>query len=238
MTDIQTIGLIGSGHIGAVVARLSVAAGYSVVLSNSRGPETLTDLVDALGTSARAGTAAEAADAGDLVVVTVPLKAYAAVPVEPLVGKVVIDTNNYYPERDGVIDALEHGHSTTSGLLQTHLAGAFVVKAFNNIFYRALEELPRPAGAADRTTLPIFGDHVEARQVVGSYLDRLGYDTLDGGGLDLSWRAENGKPAYVYPYANGGDVRDPKPASTNEIARLLGSAVRNAGQPRTARSRR
>ena len=96
-----TIGLIGAGHIGGTLARLAVEAGHVVVLSNSRGPETLTALVDELGDAASAGTPAEAAEAGDLVVVTIPLKAYAEVPVEPLDGKVVIDTNNYYPQRDG-----------------------------------------------------------------------------------------------------------------------------------------
>ena len=96
-----TVGLIGSGNIGGTVARLAVDAGYDVVLSNSRGPETLNDLVDELGEHASAGTAQDAAQAGDLVVVTVPLKAYRDVPVEPLAGKVVIDTNNYYPQRDG-----------------------------------------------------------------------------------------------------------------------------------------
>src|SRR5690348_57809 len=98
-----TLGLIGSGHIGSQVARLAVAHGYDVVLSNSRGPETLADLVKELGPKARAATLLEAAKAGDIVVVSVPLKSYRSVPVEPLAGKIVIDTNNYYPERDGHI---------------------------------------------------------------------------------------------------------------------------------------
>src|SRR5260370_18472882 len=96
-----TVGLIGAGHIGSQVARLSVGAGYDVVVSNSRGPETLSALVAELGPKARASTALDAAKAGDIVVVTIPLKSYRTVPVEPLVGKVVIDTNNYYPQRDG-----------------------------------------------------------------------------------------------------------------------------------------
>src|SRR6187549_1835224 len=108
-TGPATIGLIGSGNIGSTVARLAVAAGYDVVLSNSRGPETLRDLVAELGPRARAGTPAEAATAGDIAVVTVPLRAYRDVPADALAGKVVIDTNNYYPERDGVIAELEDG---------------------------------------------------------------------------------------------------------------------------------
>src|SRR3954452_8127752 len=107
-----TVGLIGSGKIGGTVARLAVAAGYDVVLSNSRGPDTLADLVAELGPRARAATPAEAAAAGDLVVVTVPLKAYREVPVEPLRGKVVIDTNNYYPQRDGQIPELDDESTT------------------------------------------------------------------------------------------------------------------------------
>lgn len=238
MTKIQTIGLIGSGHIGSVVARLSVAAGYSVVLSNSRGPETLGELVASLGPAARAATAAETAAAGDLVVVTVPLKAYAAVPVAPLAGKIVIDTNNYYPERDGVIDEIERGERTTSELLQGHLKDSYVVKAFNNIFYRALDGLDRPTGDAERSTLPIFGDHDTAKEVVTTYLDRLGYDVLDAGHLAQSWRAENGKPAYVYPYATGTDVHDIRPADKGTITGLLERATREGGTRRNTASPR
>src|SRR3954469_22609546 len=109
-----TIGLIGSGNIGGTVARLAVDAGYDVVLSNSRGPETLSDLVAELGPHARAVTPAEAAEAGDIVVVTIPLKSYRDVPVEPLRGKIVIDTNNYYPQRDGQISELDDESTTVS----------------------------------------------------------------------------------------------------------------------------
>ena len=118
-----TIGLIGAGNIGSTVAHLAVGAGYDVVLSNSRGPETLADLVDELGPRARAATAEEAARAGDLVVVTVPLKNVRDVPVEPLRGKVVIDTCNYYPQRDGQVAELDAESTTTSELVQSHLAG-------------------------------------------------------------------------------------------------------------------
>ena len=147
MDDMTTLGLIGSGNIGSTVARLAVDAGHDVVLSNSRGPETLADLVAELGPHARAATAAEAAEAGDIVLVTIPLKAYAQVPVEPLVGKVVLDTINYYPQRDGQVAALDEKRTTTSQLLQDHLPGAHVVKAFNNIFFKHLGSLQRPAGA-------------------------------------------------------------------------------------------
>ena len=115
-----TLGLIGSGRVGAGIARLAVGADYDVVLSNSRGPDTLADLVAELGPKARAATSAEAAEAGDLVVVSLPLKAYRDVPVEPLRGKVVMDTNNYYPQRDGQIPELDDETTTVSELLQAY----------------------------------------------------------------------------------------------------------------------
>ena len=129
-----TIGLIGAGHIGSQVAGLAVSSGYKVVISNSRGPETLTEIVAELGPDARAATPLEAAQASEIVVVTVPLKNYRAVPVEPLAGKIVIDTNNYYPQRDGHIPELDNESTTTSELLQAHLPTSKVVKAFNHIY--------------------------------------------------------------------------------------------------------
>src|SRR5512142_3398941 len=129
-----TIGIIGAGHIGSQLARLAVANGYDVVISNSRGPSTLSALVGELGRKARAGTPQDAAAAGDIVVVTIPLRNYRQVPVEPLAGKVVIDTNNYYPQRDGHIKELDDESTTTAELLQAHLPRSKVVKAFNHIY--------------------------------------------------------------------------------------------------------
>jgi hypothetical protein len=202
LEGIVTLALIGTGMIGSTVARLAVNAGIDVVLSNSRGPETLTDLVGELGSRARAATAAEAAEAGDIVVVTIPLVAYTQLPVSQLAGKTVIDTLNYYPQRDGQIAELDSGELTTSGLLQRHLVGAHVVKAFNNIYFKALATLGRPAGAADRSALPIAGDDAGAKAAVVGLLDRLGYDAVDIGGLADSWRTENGKPAYALAYVS------------------------------------
>jgi hypothetical protein len=141
-----TLGLIGAGHIGSQVARLAVANGYDVVISNSRGPDTLADLVKELGPRARAATPIEAAKAGELVVVTVPLKNYRSVPVEPLAGKIVIDTNNYYPQRDGHIPELDNESTTTAELLQAHLPKSKVVKAFNHIYAAELTTHGQPAG--------------------------------------------------------------------------------------------
>src|SRR2546430_6123823 len=133
-----TLGIIGAGHIGSQIARLAVANGYDVVISNSRGPQTLSALIAELGPRARAATAAEAAKAGDMVVVSVPLKSYRNVPVAPLAGKIVIDTNNYYPGRDGHIPELDNESTTTSELLQAHLPTSKVVKGFNHIYAAAL----------------------------------------------------------------------------------------------------
>ncbi|HBW19976.1 MAG: NADPH-dependent F420 reductase [Streptosporangiaceae bacterium] len=214
-----TVGFIGSGMIGGTVARLAVAAGHPVVLSNSRGPETLQDLVGELGPLARAAAGAEAAAAGDIVVVSIPLKAYRSVPAEPLAGKTVIDTNNYYPQRDGQIAELDSGQATSSELLQRHLPGSAVVKAFNNIFFRHLQSLARPSGAADRTFLPIAGDDPDAKAGVTAFLDSIGYGTVDAGPLAESWRQEPGTPVYGAPYGSfDNEAGTPADASTVRAA--------------------
>lgn len=220
-----TVGFIGSGNIGSTVARLSVNAGYGVVMSNSRGPQTLADLVGDLGELARAATSEEAAGAGDLVVVTVPLKAYLDLPVSPLAGKLVLDTCNYYPERDGQIRELDDGSVTSSELIQRHLAGATVVKAFNNIFFRHLLALSRPAGAADRSYLPISGDDAVAKASAIAFLDAIGYGAVDVGPLTESWRQQPGTPVYGTPY---GPFSDPsgKPAGEAAIRAAVAAASR------------
>ncbi len=196
-----TWGFIGSGHIGSTVARLAVDAGHGVVMSNSRGPGTLADLVGELGDRARAATTAEAARAGDVVVVTIPLKSYRDVPVEDLAAKVVLDTMNYYPQRDGHVTVLDTGTATSSELLQAHLPTSHVVKGFNNVFYQHLGELGRPSGSDDRSALAIAGDDAEAKQRVTRLLDEIGYDTVDLGRLSEGWRTQPGTPAYGMMYA-------------------------------------
>ncbi|MET7905447.1 NAD(P)-binding domain-containing protein [Streptomyces sp. NPDC005355] len=186
--------------IGTSLARLAVAAGLDVVLSNSRGPETLTELVDTLGSRARAATPEEAAQAGDLVVATIPLKAYDRLPVDALRDKMVLDTMNYYPQRDDRLADLDDGHVTSSAMVQRHLAGSSVVKAFNSIGAHQLFTLARPTGAADRSALPIAGDDARAKEAADDLLDVLGYDAVDLGTLADSWRSEPGTPVYVRPY--------------------------------------
>jgi hypothetical protein len=192
----KTIGLIGAGHIGSQIARLAVAHGYDVVISNSRGPETLAALVAELGPNARSATAVDAAKAGDVVVVTVPLKNYRQVPVEPLAGKIVVDTNNYYPQRDGHIPELDDESTTTSELLQAHLPTSKVVKAFNHIYAAELTTDGRPVGSKDRRALVIAGDDRDAKATVSALLDRFGFDTVDAGPLKEGWRIQRDTPGY------------------------------------------
>ena len=192
----RSIGLIGSGNIGSTVARLAVTAGYDVVLSNSRGPETLADLVAELGPHASAGTDQQAAERGDIVVVTIPLKNYRDVPVEALAGKIVIDTNNYYPQRDGNIAELDSEQATVSELLQAHLPNSLVVKAFNHIRAGDLASQGK-SGAQGRRALAIAGDDAAAKATVTAAIDSFGYDVVDAGPLSEGWRFQRDTPAYL-----------------------------------------
>jgi 8-hydroxy-5-deazaflavin:NADPH oxidoreductase len=192
----KTIGLIGAGHIGSQVARLAVKNGYNVVISNSRGPETLADLVTELGPHARAATPDDAARAGDIVVVTIPLKNLQDVPVSPLAGKIVIDTLNYYPQRDGHIAALDREQTTTSEMVQHHLPSSHVVKAFNHIYAAELTTHGQPAGTPNRRALAIAGNNPAANKTVVGLLDQFGFDTVDMGPLSESWRIQRDTPGY------------------------------------------
>jgi predicted dinucleotide-binding enzyme len=193
---VKTIGLIGAGNIGSQVARAAIAGGYDVVISNSRGPETLAGLVAELGPQAHAGTAEEAAAAGDLVVVAIPVKAIDDVPAEPLVGKTVIDTNNYYSRRDGKIAALDDDSVSSSELLQDRLSGAHVVKAFNHIYAHQITSDGTPPGTRNRRALVIAGDDVIAKAQVAELIDGFGFDVVDAGPLAESWRIQPGTPGY------------------------------------------
>lgn len=192
-----TIGIIGAGNIGSQIARAAIAVGYTVVIANSRGPETLSALVAELGANARAATAEQAAQAGDFVVVTVPLKAYEQIPVAPLAGKIVIDTNNYYFERDGRIPALDNGLDTVSGMLQRHLVDSKVAKGFNHIMAKDITTDGTPAGTPGRRALATASDFEEAAELVDRLYDELGFDTVNVGPLSESWRVERDQPAYV-----------------------------------------
>jgi 8-hydroxy-5-deazaflavin:NADPH oxidoreductase len=192
-----TFGIIGAGHIGSQVARAVIALGHDVVIANSRGPQTLDSLITDLGPRARAATAADAAEAADVAVVTVPLRALSAIPVEPLAGKIVLDTNNYYWERDGHFPALDEGEATTSGLLQEHLPKSKVVKAFNHISSTQINTDGTPPGTPNRRALVTSSNYPEAARFVTELYDAIGFDTVDVSPLSESWRVERDRPAYV-----------------------------------------
>jgi predicted dinucleotide-binding enzyme len=219
------VGLIGSGRIGGTVAKLAAAAGHPVILSNSRVPDTLRDLATEVGPLARAGTGQEAAEGGDLVVVTIPFRAFRAVPAGPLAGKVVLDTCNYYPQRDGHFPELDSGALTSSELIQRHLAESAVVKVFNNIFFKHLESLSRPSGAPDRSFLPIAGDEPTAKATATAFLDSIGYGAVDAGPLAEGWRQQPGTPVYGTPYGSFDDERG-SPAGAEVIRAALAAASR------------
>lgn len=192
------LGIIGAGVVGAGVARLAVAAGHQVTIANSRGPESLAPLCADIG--CEAGTAREAAMAGELVLIAVPLSQLAALPADALADKIVLDANNYYPERDGAFVELDQHNTTTSELLAQRLPGARIVKAFNAILASDLDRHARLAGSPDRRALPIAGDDAAAKARVVELYDQLGYDTVDAGPLSEGWRFERAKPAYCLPF--------------------------------------
>lgn len=203
------IGVIGSGMIGGTLARLFAGAGHEVVLGNSRGPESLADLVAELGDRVTAATAAGAAEAGEVVVVAIPFGRFRDLPLAALAGKVVLDANNYYAPRDGNVPEIDAGATSSSEMLAAAAPGASVVKAFNTIWYVHLRDDGRPAGTPGRRAIPIAGDDAEAKAVVAGLIDDIGFDTYDVGPLAEGRRIEPGTPAY-----NVGLTRD-------EIAAVL-----------------
>ena len=199
-----TIGFIGAGHIGGTLAQLAIAHGYDVVVSNSRGPHTLTDLVQQLGDRARAGTATEAAEAGDVVVVTIPTKNVPDVPVEPLAGKVVIDTNNYYPQRDGQIAALDDESTDRLGAAAGPPARVPRGQGVQPHLFSRPRHQGAPAGTPNRRALAVAGDSDEARTAVSQLVDELGFDAVDVGPLAEGWRYQRDTEAYVQRYDADG----------------------------------
>lgn len=208
------IGIIGAGFIGCAVARLAVPHGHEVMISNSRGPESLAGLAADIG--CQAGRPEDAAAFGEVVLVAIPFRNYQAIPAAPLRGKVVIDANNYYPDRDGRVAELDARTTTTSQMLAQHLPGSSVVKTFNAILAKDLETDGRPAGSADRRALPIAGDDRGAKALVAGLLDQFGFDPLDAGPLCESWRFERAKPAYCIPLDLEGLTRALAAARRNE----------------------
>jgi predicted dinucleotide-binding enzyme len=192
----SAIGIIGSGNIGSALARAFTAAGHRVVIANSRGPASLAALVAELGELATAGTVEQAAQAGDLVVVTIPLGAVTSIPSTLLDGRIVIDTNNYYPARDGHIAELDDESLTTAEYVARHLAGATVVKAFTHIPALHIAEHAQAAGTPDRRALMVYSDDAAAAERVSTLIDEIGFDAVAGGALAESWRIQRDTPGY------------------------------------------
>lgn len=193
----MNIGIIGAGFIGRGVAELAVKAGHSVMLSNSRGPESIFSTLHSL--KCLGGTAEQAAAFGDLVLVAIPFNQLKTLPAAALQGKVVMDANNYYPQRDGRYPQLDNHQTTTSEMFAQIVPGAKVVKAFNAIYARDLLSDARAPGAADRRALPIAGDDAQAKQRVAEFLHQIGFDVVDAGALAQGWRFERDTPCYCVP---------------------------------------
>jgi 8-hydroxy-5-deazaflavin:NADPH oxidoreductase len=192
-----TIGIIGSGHVGSNLAKAAVAHGYDVVLSNSQGPDSLAGLVSELGPRASAATPVEAAETGDFAIVAIPLTTIDQVPVEPLAGKVVIATINYFPQRLGHVPEIDDGTTTAPGLLQAHLPASKVVRAFSMIDAADMSGDGHPEGDPKRRALALAGDDRAAKRLVAGLYNEFGFDALDIGGLQESWRIDAGQPAFV-----------------------------------------
>ena len=192
------IGVIGAGNIGSNAARLFVKAGHQVVISNSRGPQTLQDLVEELGDNATAGTVEQARDFGEVVFISIPLGKYTDLPVNGWEGKIVIDSNNYYPERDGQIPGIDSGETTSSELLLRHLPDARIVKGFNTIWFEHLKsqgntDLP----LEERRAIFIAGDDSDAKAIVAKLIEEIGFAAVDTGFLADGGRSQQpGTPIY------------------------------------------
>jgi 8-hydroxy-5-deazaflavin:NADPH oxidoreductase len=201
----MNIGIIGAGHIGGTLTRRLSALGHKVFVANSRGPETLTDL--AADTGAKPVSLTAAARSGDLVIATIPMKNIPSLPRDLFKGVpdsvVVVDTCNYYPQqRDGRIAEIEAG-MTESQWVQQQLNHP-VIKAFNNIYAQHLMDLGRPAGSPQRIALPVAGDNTAAKSRVLRLVEELGFDGVDAGGLDESWRQQPGSLVYAQDFDSEG----------------------------------
>jgi 8-hydroxy-5-deazaflavin:NADPH oxidoreductase len=192
-----TIGIIGSGHVGSNLAKAALAHGYSVVVSNSQGPDSLAGLVADLGPGATAATPEQASRAADFAIVAIPVTTIDQVPIEPLAGKVVLATINYFPQRDGHIADIDAGRVSVPGLLQRHLPASKVVRAFSMLDAADMSGDGHPPGDPRRRALALAGDDEQAKELVARLYDEFGFDALDLGGLDESWRVDPGQKAFV-----------------------------------------
>jgi predicted dinucleotide-binding enzyme len=224
-----SVGFIGSGRMATEVARLATAAGLSVLLSNSRGPQSLAGLAAELGPLARAVTTTAAAEA-DLAVLALPLGALPELDPGALAGHTVADLTNYYPHRDGRIAELDANTLTTGQYVQRRLPASRVVRVFSNISYLHIPRLARPAGAPDRSALPMAGDDPDSKAAIATLADQLGFDTVDAGEMGQSWRFEPDTAAYLLCYTPASTTlaelqsTTPVPAGAAAISALLDRA--------------
>jgi hypothetical protein len=226
------IGIIGAGHIGGTLTRRFSALGHQVFVANSRGPQTLADL--AAETGATAVTVQEAARSGEVVIVSIPVKNIRELPRDLFANTpesvVIVDTGNYYPRRDGNIEEIEAGMTETRWV--SRQLGRPVVKAFNNIYAQHLLELGRPAGSPGRIALPVAGDDRAAKAVVLKLIDELGFDGIDAGGLDDSWKQQPGTPVYGTDFDAAGVQRGLAEAKPERPAGFRAATAPKATAPR------
>lgn len=197
----MNIGIIGAGPMAQAVGSLAIRAGHRVMMSNSRGPQSLLALRDAMG--CETGSVADAAAFADIALAAIPLQAWRAIPAAPLEGKVVLNPQNYFPQF-GRIAELERGELTTAELLARHLPQSHVVKTLNAILVEEVVPDARAAGMKDRRALPVAGDDLGAKKAAIQFLDQIGYDAVDTGALAEGWRFERRRPAYCVPLDTAG----------------------------------
>jgi 8-hydroxy-5-deazaflavin:NADPH oxidoreductase len=211
-----TIGVIGAGHIGRNFSIAAIRGGYEIVIANNSGPETLADLIAELGPKARAATAADAGAAADFALVAIPLPGTAAVPAEPLAGKVVITTCNYFAKRDGPIAEIDSGELTVPQYQQAHFTTSKLIRAFNHIDAAQIVSDGSPTGTPDRRALAYAGDDAEAKSIVARLYEEFGFDAVDAGGLADAWRLDVDQPTFVVRQ-NAEELRTNLSAATRHI---------------------
>ncbi len=192
-----TIGVLGAGHIGRYFSLTAISHGHEIVIANAKGPETIAGLVEELGPSARAATAAQAARAGDWALVAIPLPGAAQLPAEELAGKIVLTTCNYFRKRDGSFADIDTGRLTVPGYIQSRLPTSLVVRAFNHIDAAQIQSDGTPPGTANRRGLAYAGDDEQAKALTAEMYDQFGFDPVDAGGLDEAWRLDVDQPTFV-----------------------------------------